>query len=817
MPHYSAEQQGQLYCERLTAALGQQQYQHVYIFTLHHTNNRRIGRIRAALHGRAECLAGENAVTILCITQYCAENPHDNRWKALLVPEALHGKVVGLVFTTDKYRTKVPEVLEQHNRNCTLTWIREGAIAPFPIVIPQGPTGCDPGQVAELCHGLGIRTTVGLGGRIVLPNDVELLKVGTNISAAHAALLHALGMKTFTESFTVRQACFGGDLVDYRRFLQDQLQFQCQARWFEVHAGSVLHQMTDGEVMEAIARSDCDLELIDCGHITIGQWDGPNDDAARRVALIRKCAARRCPQHMLGHIMNNHLDIFYRYKRTRGNASLFDASMWDNDKLTFFGLLCRSDPWCHFARRCGPGVHCLKIDASHAVLSEEMAAGLSCDLYASGFRYLERLELVSAFKGGSTTRVIQAMLRSVSECPGIQSIKFTCKFDRNGSDADVAQAEYRCLAQAVVHTRTLSTLEVFCQYDCNGCDILEAALHSVSLKDVRLEGLSLRNARDGTPRQFQGLGNNNTLKSVHIVGGQIGDEGLALLSYFHGIETMRLVRVNVDPGTAERVTQLFSCLHALQELHALTENPRFYINVDWVEHALRAAPSLRSVTLDLSGSTFQQHSQQHSHRWLRESMVESSAALTIRFWRNDDIDVVCAGLEDATSLTDLTLSLDFSTMSSIPAILESVQRNASLVRFALVCDCDTYRSSATVDSLRAFFRNLRRNGRLKILSLRRHDNYFFYVDSSISSEIEKMLLDCNTTLQQIEGLRYESVDYQHRISRLLLLNRYGEDFVANATSVPMEHWGDVLMRIVKEECNFFVTELVRRAVEGHEF
>ena len=76
MPHYSAEQQHQQYCERLTAAL--QEYQHVYIVALHHTTKRHVGRVRAALHGRADFLVGENSVTLQCIRQYCAENPHDH-------------------------------------------------------------------------------------------------------------------------------------------------------------------------------------------------------------------------------------------------------------------------------------------------------------------------------------------------------------------------------------------------------------------------------------------------------------------------------------------------------------------------------------------------------------------------------------------------------------------------------------------------------------------------------------------------------------------------------------------------------------------
>ena len=73
----------------------------------------------------------------------------------------------------------------------------------------------------------------------------------------------------------------------------------------------------------------------------------------------------------------------------------------------------------------------------------------------------------------------------------------------------------------------------------------------------------------------------------------------------------------------------------------------------------------------------------------------------------------------------------------------------------------------------------------------------------------------NTTLQELNGfLKYESDDHKSQIRQYLLLNRYREDFVANATSAPMEHWGDLLMGIEKEEGNFVVTELVRRAVEG---
>ena len=55
-------------------------------------------------------------------------------------------------------------------------------------------------------------------------------------------------------------------------------------------------------------------------------------------------------------------------------------------------------------------------------------------------------------------------------------------------------------------------------------------------------------------------------------------------------------------------------------------------------------------------------------------MVACSAALTIRFSQKANINLLCAGLEDATSLTDLTHSLCDSSVdeSHTPNILESL-------------------------------------------------------------------------------------------------------------------------------------------------
>ena len=300
---------------------------------------------------------------------------------------------------------------------------------------------------------------------------------------------------------------------------------------------------------------------------------------------------------------------------------------------------------------------------------------------------------------------------------------------------------------------------------------------------------------------------NGAAKAVHIEGCQIDDERLAFL-FLESIETMRCVRVNAAPDTAARVTQLFSRLPALKALEL-----EIYDNVEWVEHALRAAPLLRKVTVGFCW----QASLKFPHRRLLDIMGSCSAALIIRSCSKACVHVLCAGLEGSVSLTDFTISQNngYYDKTDAAAILESLQRNSSLVRFALDVNL-TATAQQAAEIVLAYVRSLRRHASLKILSLNLGRYNFNRVNSSISGEIVKFLCHGNTTLQQIEGLTYESVEDEHRIRRHLLLNRYRADFVENATSsVPLEDWGDVLMRIGTEECNYFVTELAKRAVEGH--
>jgi regulator of replication initiation timing len=90
------------------------------------------------------------------------------------------------------------------------------------------------------------------------------------------------------------------------------------------------------------------------------------------------------------------------------------------------------------------------------------------------------------------------------------------------------------------------------------------------------------------------------------------------------------------------------------------------------------------------------------------------------------------------------------------------------------------------------------------------------VTVATSEQIVAMLQQFNTTLQQIEGLEYESREHEERINCLLELNRHGKDFAENGDRVPIGLWGDVLSRISNTECNSFVTEKVQQACGSYE-
>merc|ERR1712157_262243 len=113
---------------------------------------------------------------------------------------------MGLVFTNGDLN-EVGKVLESNVRPAPA---RVGSIAPISVVVPKGPTGCDPGQTAFF-QTLQIATKI-TRGQIEMVNDTDLIEPGEKVTASQAALLQKLGIEPFTYGLILKQVYDNGSV-----------------------------------------------------------------------------------------------------------------------------------------------------------------------------------------------------------------------------------------------------------------------------------------------------------------------------------------------------------------------------------------------------------------------------------------------------------------------------------------------------------------------------------------------------------------------------------------------------------------------------
>ena len=138
------------------------------------------------------------------IREYCEENPAT---KAGQLERLCRGNV-GFVFTNGDLG-EVRMVLESNVRPAPA---RVGAIAPTKVVVPKGPTGCDPGQTAFF-QTLQIATKI-TKGQIEMVNDTPLIEAGEKVTASQAALLQKLNIQPFTYGLILKSVYDNGSVFD---------------------------------------------------------------------------------------------------------------------------------------------------------------------------------------------------------------------------------------------------------------------------------------------------------------------------------------------------------------------------------------------------------------------------------------------------------------------------------------------------------------------------------------------------------------------------------------------------------------------------
>lgn len=164
---------------------------------------------RKQMRGTAEILMGKNTLIRKVFHQFLTDNP-DHPYQALL--PLIKGNV-GVVFTNDA----LPKVRDMILANKVPAPARPGAIAPADVVIPAGPTGCDPGQT-NFFQVLQVPTKI-VKGQIEITTAMNLIKEGDKVGASEAALLTKLDIKPFSYGLVIDMvydsgAIFGVEILD---------------------------------------------------------------------------------------------------------------------------------------------------------------------------------------------------------------------------------------------------------------------------------------------------------------------------------------------------------------------------------------------------------------------------------------------------------------------------------------------------------------------------------------------------------------------------------------------------------------------------
>lgn len=169
-------------------------YSKLFIVQCDNVGSLQIQQIRIALRPlNCVVLMGKNTMMRKIINDLVEKNPDHPFGKML---DLIVGNI-GFVFTNGE----LGDVRDVIVANRVPAPARVGGIAPIDVVVPPGPTDCDPGQTAFF-QALGIATKI-VKGRIEITNPVDLLKAGSKVGPSEATLLTKLDIKPFTYGLVI--------------------------------------------------------------------------------------------------------------------------------------------------------------------------------------------------------------------------------------------------------------------------------------------------------------------------------------------------------------------------------------------------------------------------------------------------------------------------------------------------------------------------------------------------------------------------------------------------------------------------------------
>jgi len=190
------------YFERLKELLST--YTKCFVVKVDNVGSNQLQKTRQGIRGMGEILMGKNTMMRKCIAEFVEENPG-----------TLMGQLsdccrenVGFVFTNGDLG-EIRNILESNVRPAPA---KVGSLAPVDVIVPAGPTGCDPGQTAFF-QTLQISTKI-TKGQIEMTNDTHLITAGDKVTASQAALLQKLSIEPFQYGLVLKQVYDNGSIFD---------------------------------------------------------------------------------------------------------------------------------------------------------------------------------------------------------------------------------------------------------------------------------------------------------------------------------------------------------------------------------------------------------------------------------------------------------------------------------------------------------------------------------------------------------------------------------------------------------------------------
>lgn len=172
------------------------------ILGANHVGSFQFQQIRIALRDVGTVLMGKNTLMRKIVTEFIEENP-GHPYEQLL--PLLRGNVC-LIFS-NKDLAEVRQVVEE---NRVPAAAKAGVIAECTVVVPPGPTGCDPGQTAWF-QALNVPTKISRG-QIEIVSELKLVLKGDKVGSSEAALLQKLDIKPFTYGLVLLTVYDNGDV-----------------------------------------------------------------------------------------------------------------------------------------------------------------------------------------------------------------------------------------------------------------------------------------------------------------------------------------------------------------------------------------------------------------------------------------------------------------------------------------------------------------------------------------------------------------------------------------------------------------------------